>query len=159
MFDDEIPDMTAGEAPEPSAEVVPSDAATPAVGEEPEPASADPDEGGARNETEASLEAAQKDADTNFPATPVQDASATCGAPAPPPPTKDPSTEKTWIEYKLVDEDGISVPGAQYRVKTPDGSMIDGAFDRKGKARIPTIDPGNCKIWLLDVDSKEWRKG
>jgi hypothetical protein len=158
MFDDEIPDMTAGEAAEPSAEVDPGNAAAPAA-EEPESASTDSDDGGTRNETEASLEAAQKDADTKFPATPVQGAAAPCGTPAPPPRTKDPSTEKTWIEYQLVDEDGISVPGAQYRVKTPDGSMIDGAFDRKGKARIPTIDPGNCKIWLLDVDGKEWKKG
>ena len=157
MRDDEIPDMSGGEAAEPATEVAPGDAAAPAAGEE--PASADSDDGGARNDTEASLEAAQKDADTNFPASPVQGAAAPCGTPPTPPTTKDPSTEKTWIEYQLVDEDGISVPGAQYRVKTPDGSMIDGAFDGKGKARIPTIDPGNCKIWLLDVDGKEWKKG
>lgn len=157
MRDDEIPDMSGGEAAEPATEVDSGDAAAPAAGEE--PASADSDDGGARSDTEASLEAAQKDADTNFPATPVQGAATPCGTPPPPPTTKDPSTEKTWIEYHLVDEDGISVPGAQYRVKTPDGSMIDGAFDRNGKTRISMIDPGNCKIWLLDVDGKEWKKG
>jgi hypothetical protein len=37
--------------------------------------------------------------------------------------------------------------------------MIDGAFDKRGKARIPTVDPGNCKIWILDVDGQEWKKG
>lgn len=150
MFDDDAAEVGASEGTMPSN----NDAS-----EEPELSPDDPPESGTRNEAESSLEAAQKDADANFPPTSVQGASASCGTPPAPPPSKDPSKEKTWIEYHLVDEEGISVPGVRYRVKTPDGSMIDGAFDHRGKARIPTIDPGNCKIWLLDVDGKEWKKG
>jgi hypothetical protein len=105
------------------------------------------------------LEAAQKDADKNFPSTPVDAVSSPCGKPPSSRPPNNLSPQKTWIEYLLVDDKGKAVPGVRYRVKSTDGSMIDGVFDKYGKARIASLDPGNCKIWLLDVDGKEWKKG
>ena len=116
------------------------------------------DEGG--EEAEKSLDASQKDADSNFPATPVDDASSTCGTPRnSPSQSKDTPAQKTWIEYVLVDDKGKPVPDVRYRMKSSDGTMFDGAFDKKGKARIETINHGNCKIWILDVDGQEWKKG
>jgi hypothetical protein len=111
------------------------------------------------SDTEQNLEAAQKDADAVFPSTPVDAVSRPCGKPRSSRPPTSPSSQKTWIEYHLVDDMGKAVPGIRYRVKSPDGSMIDGAFDKHGKARIASLDPGNCKIWLVDVDGKEWKKG
>ena len=136
---------------------------------EPEPSDLDsvepysPGPGGqdspATNDAEMTLEAAQKDADKNFPSTPVDAVSSPCGTPPSSGPPNNPSPQKTWIEYQLVDDKGKAVPGVRYRVKSTDGSMIDGVFDKHGKARIASLDPGNCKIWLLDVDGKEWKKG
>ena len=111
-------------------------------------------------ESEQALDASQADADSNFPSTPVDDASSPCGTPRnSPSQQKDSSSEKTWIEYVLVDDKGKPVPGLRYRVKAGDGTLFDGNFDRKGKARIGNINPGNCKIWILDVDGQEWKKG
>jgi len=141
----------------------PASASSLQTAEASEPDASDPDSvqpyagSGDQNDAEKSLEAAQKDADKNFPATPVDAVSSPCGKQPPSRPPDDP--QKTWIEYRLVDDKGKAVPGVRYRVKSPDGSMIDGVFDKRGKARIASLDPGNCKIWLLDVDGKEWKKG
>jgi hypothetical protein len=153
------------------ADLSPPSASTPHASNSSEPELSDPDsvepyspgssgqDSPATNDAEMSLEAAQKDADKNFPSTPVDAVSSPCGKPPSSRPPNDPSSQKTWIEYQLVDDKGKAVPDVRYRVKSTDGSMIDGVFDKLGKARIASLDPGNCKIWLLDVDGKEWKKG
>ena len=66
--------------------------------------------------------------------------------------------EKTWIEFRLVNQQGDPVPGAKFRVKITDGSEREGVTDSEGSVHIPGIDPGTCEISFLDYDAKEWKK-
>jgi type VI secretion system secreted protein VgrG len=80
-------------------------------------------------------------------------------------PTHNPETEenkkkKSWIEIKLVDEDGNPVPGERYRITLPDGkTLAQGVTDEKGEARVDGIDPGNCKITFPNLDADVWNRG
>jgi hypothetical protein len=64
---------------------------------------------------------------------------------------------KTWIEIRLVDQDGKPVPNERYWMKLPDGSEQRGSLDDKGSARVEGIDPGTCMISFPDIDKREWR--
>ena len=87
------------------------------------------------------------------------------GAPPPrrrtsnPPPPSSSSTreEKTWVEVRLVDDDGNPVAGAQYKLKITDGSVREGSLDDDGRVRVNGIDPGSCTVWFPEYDGKEWR--
>lgn len=73
-------------------------------------------------------------------------------------PPKESDSEKTWIEIKLVDEQGDPVPGERYEVKVPDGSVATGTLDEKGYAKINGIDPGSCDISFPNLDKSAWSK-
>ena len=75
---------------------------------------------------------------------------------------KSPKNEKkkSWIEIKLIDEEGNAVPGERYRITLPDGSTLaEGTLDDKGFARVDNIDPGNCKVTFPELDGDVWSKG
>ena len=63
--------------------------------------------------------------------------------------------EKTWIEFRMVDEDGKPAEGVKYRVKLPDGSLQEGSLDSEGKARFEGIEPGSAEISFPEVDGAE----
>jgi hypothetical protein len=65
---------------------------------------------------------------------------------------------KTWIEVELIDEEGLSVAYAKYKIKLPDGSTQDGSLDANGSDRISEIDPGVCEVWFPDFDARDWKK-
>lgn len=76
-------------------------------------------------------------------------------------PTHDPSSEenkekKHWIEIELVDEDGNPVPGEEYAITLPDGSVSSGTLDERGFARVDGIDPGSCKVTFPNLDKDAW---
>lgn len=73
-------------------------------------------------------------------------------------PPKESDSEKTWIEIKLVDEQGDPVPGEKYEVKVPDGTLATGTLDEKGYAKISGIDPGTCDISFPNLDKQAWSK-
>ncbi len=62
----------------------------------------------------------------------------------------------TWIEVVLVDQDGKVVPGEKYQIKLPDGSMMEGVLDGKGKVRFDSIVEGQATISFPDIDAREW---
>jgi hypothetical protein len=64
--------------------------------------------------------------------------------------------QKTWVEFKLVDDDGVPVEGAEYRVKLPDGSIRTGTLDDQGWVRFDDIDPGNCEITFPELELRDW---
>jgi hypothetical protein len=64
--------------------------------------------------------------------------------------------EKTWVAIKLIDKDGKPVPGASYKVKLPDASVVTGALNEKGEVQFDDIDPGQCLITFPEIDAKEW---
>jgi type VI secretion system secreted protein VgrG len=64
---------------------------------------------------------------------------------------------KTWIEIKLVDDEGNPVPGERYEVTLPDGKKVaKGTLDHNGFARIEGIDPGTCKVTFPRLDKDSW---
>lgn len=65
---------------------------------------------------------------------------------------------KTWIEFRLVNQNGDPIPGARYRLKSTDGSIREGRLDDGGSARLRGIDPGTCEITFLDYDAREWKR-
>lgn len=67
-------------------------------------------------------------------------------------------SKKTWIEFKLVDQDGDPVRGARYRLKITDGSVREGSLDDSGIVRVNGLDPGTCEISFLDYDRTEWHR-
>jgi len=67
-----------------------------------------------------------------------------------------PPAKKSWIEIDLVDGDGKPVPGANYRLKLPDGLREEGKLDAYGHTEYYEINPGTCELTFPDFDAKEW---
>ena len=63
----------------------------------------------------------------------------------------------TWIEIRLVDQDGKPVGGQKYRVTLPDGRKVSGVLDKYGAARINGFAPGECTVCFPDIDQREWK--
>jgi hypothetical protein len=66
--------------------------------------------------------------------------------------------KKSWVEIKLVDEQGHPVPGEKYCITVPDGTAVEGSLNDNGEARVEGIDPGNCKITFPELDKRTWKK-
>lgn len=69
-----------------------------------------------------------------------------------------PGDYKTWVEIELVDLAGQPVPNEVYRLKLPDGKVIDGRLDGAGRARIGGLDPGVCEVCFPDMDQEVWEQ-
>ncbi|MCK5269838.1 MAG: hypothetical protein KAJ46_03600 [Sedimentisphaerales bacterium] len=74
----------------------------------------------------------------------------------PPEEGEEEAEKKTWIEIKLLDEEGVPVAGEKYRVELADGTTAEGSLDQEGLARIEGVDPGNCVVTYPDLDEKAW---
>ena len=68
-----------------------------------------------------------------------------------------PSKPPHFIEIEMVDEDGNPVPGEQYQITLPDGSVASGTLDAKGTARVDGIEPGTCKVTFPKLDESAWK--
>lgn len=64
---------------------------------------------------------------------------------------------KTWVEVRLVDEDGKPVGGQRYKIRLPDSSLREGVLDDQGTVRFDGILPGQCTVSFTTVDEREWR--
>ena len=64
---------------------------------------------------------------------------------------------KTWIEIKLVDQDGKPVANEKYELKLPDGTLKQGSLDAQGLARVDELDPGTCTVCFPEIDRREWK--
>jgi len=63
-----------------------------------------------------------------------------------------------WISVELKDSAGNPVPGEQYRVKLPDGSIRTGYLDDEGKAKEEGIpDSGQAEINFPRLHGEDWR--
>ena len=63
-----------------------------------------------------------------------------------------------WVEIKLLDEENQPVPGERYRIDLSDGSVIEGALDGDGMARVDGIERGNCRITFPNLDRRSWHR-
>lgn len=116
-----------------------------------------PDKGSTDAGSNSPVDAAVKDANSSMSFEPVGDGTVVCPSTASAPPGMKISQEKShWIAIELVDEHGKPVPGEEYRITLPDGSVVEDCLDSKGKARIDGIDAGACKITFPSLDMDLW---
>jgi hypothetical protein len=66
--------------------------------------------------------------------------------------------KKHWVEIVMVDQEGIPVPGQTYEIRVPDGTVVLGSTDAKGRGRVDGIDAGDCKITFPQLDKDVWKK-
>lgn len=102
---------------------------------------------------------ASSDANQNMSPAPVGSSSPACGDASATPAAADPpvSPSKThWIAIQLVDEEGHAVPGEDYKVTLPDGTVVEGCLDAHGRARISGIDSGTCSVCFPGLDRQVW---
>jgi len=104
------------------------------------------------------LNNASNDANQNMSPAPAGSPCQSCGSPPTPDQTVSPE-KKHWIAIELVDELGKHVPYEDYRVTLPDGTIVEGSLDRRGRAKITGIDAGTCKVSFLNRDAPDWRRG
>ena len=69
-----------------------------------------------------------------------------------------PSQPLTWIEIKLLGEDGKPIPGEAYRVELPDGTVRQGRLDAQGFARIDPVEGGTCIVTFPALDEEAWTR-
>lgn len=72
-------------------------------------------------------------------------------------PTVAPAKQLTWVEIRLVDDDGHAVPNERYILHLPDGTELPGRLDEKGRAFVDQIPSGQCKVCFPDLDATEWQ--
>ncbi|MEO8453362.1 MAG: hypothetical protein ABI647_26485 [Gemmatimonadota bacterium] len=78
-----------------------------------------------------------------------------------PPPDVGPSVQVVdpdkpgFIVIELLNARRRPVAGAKYSVKLPNGKIVTGKLDGKGKVRIEGIDPGECVIRFPDFDTPD----
>jgi type VI secretion system secreted protein VgrG len=64
----------------------------------------------------------------------------------------------SWIDLKMVDEEGNPVPGQGYEVTEADGTVHEGTLDHKGKAHVLLLKPGSCKVSFPGLDKGAWEE-
>lgn len=65
--------------------------------------------------------------------------------------------ELHWVGLKLEDANGEPVADEEYRVKLPDGTVVQGRLDKDGKARIEDVPAGKCEINFPRIHGDEWQ--
>jgi type VI secretion system secreted protein VgrG len=103
------------------------------------------------------LDNASNDANQNMSPAPAGSPSQSCGS-APSPDTAVSPEKKHWVAIELVDEGGQAVAGEDYKITLPDGTVVEGSLDEKGRAKISGIDSGNCKVTFPNLDRDLWKK-
>jgi len=63
---------------------------------------------------------------------------------------------QSWIEVRLVDQDGTPIPGERFELRLPDQSLQRGRLDASGSVRFEAIVAGTATIAFPGIDSQEW---
>jgi hypothetical protein len=105
------------------------------------------------------LNNSSNDANQNMSPTPAGSPIESCGSPPESPFDQTISPNKThWIAIHLIDEKGRPVSGEDFKITLPDGTVVEGNLDGKGRAKITGIDSGSCKVSFPNRDTKDWKK-
>jgi hypothetical protein len=107
------------------------------------------------NGTNTTLDKAAHDANQNMSPGPACSPTQACGS-SPPAQTTLSPTKASWISIELLGDDGKPVPGEAYQITVPDGTVVQGSLDDKGRAKVSGFDPGTCKITFPNLDKDAW---
>ena len=69
-----------------------------------------------------------------------------------------PCRRKTWVGIELKDTNGRPTEGEAYRIRLPDGRMVEGTLDGMGTAGVMGIDPGTASVSFPNLDAKDWKQ-
>jgi hypothetical protein len=72
-------------------------------------------------------------------------------APPPPPLRKPKPVKEGWIEIEVVDDSGEPRQGDSYRLKLPDGRVLEGTIGSKGIIAVHGIDPGSTELSITSL--------
>lgn len=61
-----------------------------------------------------------------------------------------------WVEIVLVDEDGKPAAGQKYAITLPNGKVVKGSTDNKGKAKVSALLSGTWQLTLPELDADVW---
>ncbi|MBI2900914.1 MAG: type VI secretion system tip protein VgrG [Planctomycetes bacterium] len=70
-----------------------------------------------------------------------------------------PEAKTSWVEVELKDDKGKPIPKELYEVVFPDGTVIRGRLDKKGKSKVKGCPSGEGKIGFPRLDKGGWSKG
>lgn len=59
---------------------------------------------------------------------------------------KEPEKVLSWIKFSLLDADGLALAGKSYRIKMPDGKVINGKIPDSGLVDYPKVPEGVCEV-------------
>ncbi len=65
--------------------------------------------------------------------------------------------DSTWIDLKLVDEEGNPCAGEEYRIIDSKGKEHKGSLDSNGEAHV-IVPKGQCDITYPRLDNKSWQR-
>jgi uncharacterized protein (DUF2345 family) len=72
-------------------------------------------------------------------------------------PAEDEEEETTWIDLKLVDEEGNPCAGEEYRIVDSKSKEHTGSLDANGEAHV-IVPVGKCDITYPKLDSNSWQR-
>ena len=67
-----------------------------------------------------------------------------------------PAAELTFIEVRLVGEDGSPVANERWLLIPPDGEKRTGYTDAEGRVRVLALQPGRCRFSFPELDRDAW---
>lgn len=78
--------------------------------------------------------------------------------PLPLPKAKPPAPKKelSWVEIHFQNESGEPISGQRYRLELPDKSVREGLVPKGGVLRLDGIDPGSCRLSMVELDAADW---
>jgi hypothetical protein len=65
--------------------------------------------------------------------------------------------ESHWVGIKLKDDQGNPVAGEPFKLKLPDGTIVEGTLDDEGKAEIHGVPEGQSQVCFPKIDKDEWK--
>lgn len=80
--------------------------------------------------------------------------------PKPPEPRKDQARESApaldFIEVSLVDDAGAPLANQAYELRLPDGRVVAGTTDYRGRCWTPQTPSGTCELKFPSLDATAW---
>jgi hypothetical protein len=105
----------------------------------------------------SALSNASNDANQNMSPSPAGSPVQSCGSAPDPASNQTVSPDKKhWIQIEMLDKEGRPVKGEDFKLSLPDGTVIEGSLDDRGRSRFGGIDPGSCTVTFPNLDKDSW---
>lgn len=62
-----------------------------------------------------------------------------------------------WVGIKLKDDQGNPVAGEPFKLKLPDGTIVEGKLNDEGRAEVRGVPEGKSQVCFPKIDKDQWR--